>query len=349
VFRVQATVTGERVVSPELRDAPVAEVVVPNASDLTWATVALDGQTLAALPDGLAQVPDAQARAVLWAALVDGVCLGTVDPRLVVRTFGAAWPHEDNESVLNRVSAAVLGRVVTTFLPPDEQPAAREVVAGAAKALLARAPQGSTTAVIAARVLARSTSDEGLLRDWAARTGLPGGLDGDSDFRWIVVRNLASRGLLDADAIEAVRRDDDTLAGRLGALAARAALPDPTSKDWAWGELTTNRARSNYELNALAGAFWSDADPEVLRPFVPRYFTEVPTLAAWVGADALGRVATLAYPHRVVEERTAQASAQALADTTLTPAVRRSIVDADSELREALRSRARSDNGNAPG
>jgi aminopeptidase N len=277
---------------------------------------------------------------VLWAALVDGVCLGTVDPRLVVRTFGAAWPHEDNESVLNRVSAAVLGRVVTTFLPPDAQPAAREVVAGAAKALLASAPQGSTTAVIAARVLARSTSDEGLLRDWAARTGLPGGLDGDSDFRWIVVRNLASRGLLDADAIEAVRRDDDTLAGRLGALAARAALPDPTSKDWAWGELTTNRDRSNYELNALAAGFWSGDDLHTLRGYVPRYFTDVPAMAQWVGADALGRVATLAYPSRVVEQSTADTSAATLAGDGLTPAVRRSVVDADSELREALRSRA---------
>jgi aminopeptidase N len=65
-------------------------------------------------------------------------------------------------------------------------------------------------------------------------------------------------------------------------------------------------------------------------------------MAQWVGADALGRVATLAYPARVVQQATADASAAALAagGGHLTPAVRRSIVDADSELREALRSRA---------
>jgi aminopeptidase N len=203
---------------------------------------------------------------------------------------------------------------------------------------------GSTTALLAARFLARSSADEGLLRDWAGRQHLPAGLEGDSDFRWLVVRNLAGRGLVDAEDIEAVRRDDDTLAGRLGALGARAALPGAEAKEWAWHELTTNRERSNYELNALAGGFWSEDDLDVLRGFVPRYFAEVPPLSAWVGADALGRVATLAFPARVVERATADASAAALAaDGVLTPAVRRSIVDADSELREALRSRQRFD------
>jgi aminopeptidase N len=42
----------------------------------------------------------------------------------------------------------------------------------------------------------------------------------------------------------------------------------------------------------------------------------------------------------VVEQGTGDASARTLAADALTPAVRRSVVDADSELREALRSRA---------
>ena len=91
--------------------------VVPNASDLTWATVLLDPQTVTALPASLAAVPDPQARAVVWVALIDGVCLGTIDPRVMVETFGHAWPHEDSDSVLNRSAASVLGRVIPTFLP----------------------------------------------------------------------------------------------------------------------------------------------------------------------------------------------------------------------------------------
>ncbi len=63
-------------------------------------------------------------------------------------------------------------------------------------------------------------------------------------------------------------------------------------------------------------------------------------MAAWVGEDALATVARLAYPARAVEQDTLELSAAALAREDLTPAVRRAMVDADSQLREALRSRA---------
>ena len=339
-FRITATVTGERTEVEALRSAPRADLVVPNAGDLTWATVALDRATLEALPEGLPRVRDAQARAVVWVSLIDGVCLGRVDPRLVVRTFGAAWPHEDNESVLNRMANVLLSRVIPVFLPPDAQAAAERVVADAAQALLATAAPGSTRALLAARVLARSTEDEPLLRAWSSGKELPTGLDGDTDFRWLVVRNLARRGLVDHGGLEDFRAQDDTLQGRLNALSAGASMPDPAAKAWAWGEITGNRDRSNYDLNALAQGFWLAPDLDLVRDYVPRYFAEVPPVAEWVGADAMGRLAALAFPARVVEEATAELSTRALAQEQLTPAVRRSMVDADSELREALRSRA---------
>jgi aminopeptidase N len=121
---------------------------------------------------------------------------------------------------------------------------------------------------------------------------------------------------------------------------AGASMPSADAKAWAWGELTTNRARSNYELNALAQGFWASGEPDVLRPYAARYFADVPAMSAWVGDDALARVATLAYPSRVVEEDTAALSRAALQRGDLTAAVRRSIVDAQSQLEEALRSRA---------
>jgi aminopeptidase N len=301
--------------------------------------VLVDDAAVAALPSTLATVPDVQARAVLWVSLVDGTCLGRVDPRVVVETFGSAWPHEVNDSILNRIAATVLGRLIPTFLPDDRHDWAKGVVAEAAATLLDGAPARSTRALLGARTLARSSADEDLLRDWAAGKNLPEGLDGDSDFRWLVVRNLAGHGWVTADEIAAFRAQDDTLQGRMGSLTALAALPTAEAKEWAWRELATNRERSNYELNALAQGFWH-GPTEVLRPYVPRYFVDVPALTAWVGEDAVARVATLAYPARVVEQRTADLSAKALARTDLTPGVRRPIVDADSQLHEALRSRA---------
>lgn len=340
VFRVPVTIGQDRTVVAALRDAPSAELVVPNASDLTWATVTLDAESVASVSTTLATVPDVQARAVVWVALIDGVCLGTVDPRVLVRTFVEAWPAEDNDSVLNRTSMALLGRIIPTFLPPAEHEWAEQVVATAAEQVLAAARPGSTRALVAARAVARSSSDESLLRAWAAAKDRPAGLEEDSDFGWIAVRNLAARGLVDEEFVEGRRADDDTLQGRLNALMARAAMPGADAKAWAWAELTTNRSRSNYELNALAQGFWLAEDLAVVRPYVERYFTDLPAMSAWVGEDAIAHVARLAYPGRVVEDATVEHSEAALRSSRLTAAVRRSIVDAESELREALRSRA---------
>ncbi len=342
VFRVGATITADTQVVPGLADAPLAALVLPNAGDLTWATTALDPAAVAALPEQLPAVPDPQARAVAWVALVDGVALGEVDPRALVATFTAAWPAETNESVLSRVAGTLLGRYVPTFFGAEGRARARAEVADAARRLLADAEPGGGRALVAARVLARSTGDADLLRAWADGRDLPDGLADDADFRWTVVRGLARLDAIDPDDIDRFRAADDSLAGHLGALTARAMLPRPEEKTWAWRALTTDPDRSNHELNALAGGFWS-AEPDLVRAWVPAAFTDLPALGDRVGQDALARVVRLGYPSTVVEPATLARSREALERDDLTPGVRRSLVDAQSELVEALRSRERHD------
>jgi aminopeptidase N len=339
VFRVAGTLTRSTERWPALAAAPSAEIVLPNAGDLTWAVSALDARTLAHLPAGLADIPDPQARAVAWLALLDGMYAARVDPRDLLAAFVAAWPREVNDSILNRVATQVVGRVLPVFLPPQETGPAETAVADAARALLA-APPTPGARLIAARTLVQATRDTDLLGHWVRGRELPDGLEQDSDFRWCVVRALARLGHMDAEEIEHYRLIDDSLAGQEAALAALAARPTTDAKEWSWRELTANPERSNYELNALASAFWVAPDPDLVRPYAARYFTDIPALASRVGEDALGTVATLAYPLRLVEPATLRLGEAALASGLLTPAVSRSIVDAQSKLTEALASRA---------
>ena len=81
-------------------------------------------------------------------------------------------------------------------------------------------------------------------------------------------------------------------------------------------------------------------DLDLVRPYVARFFDEVPALIGWVGEDALARVVKLGYP-RVVETATAQLGAGALARTDLTPAITRNLLDGAWALGEALSSRRR--------
>ncbi|HET8599846.1 MAG TPA: aminopeptidase N [Segeticoccus sp.] len=340
VYRRPVTLDDAETEVAELAGAPAARIVVPNASDLSWADVKLSAVTLAALPEELALVPDVGARAVVWNAVFDGVAQAEIDPREAVRLFGAAWPREANSSILTRVSDYA-AHVLVNVLPPPEQEGARQVLARSARELLDRADPGSTQALVATRLLAATSDDENLLSGWAAGRDLPEGLAGDNDFRWIAVRTLAFRGLIDAAGIDEVLAQDRTMTGNLGALRAKAARPTAEAKAWAWEELTGEHGRSNYEMNALAAGFWRARDLEVVRPYVARYFTDVPAMQGRVGEDALERVATAAYPSPIVEQATVDATEEALRRGDLGPSVRRSMVDEEALLREALRSRER--------
>jgi aminopeptidase N len=339
VFRVLTTVDRDQTALPELDGKPAARIVVPNATDLTWANIKLDKATVAAAPDELSAVPQAQARAVVWTALIDGVCLAEIDPRHLLVVLAESFASESNQSIINRVGLLMTQRIIPTFIPPAEQAGADAVIAKAAASMLAQAEPGSSRALVAARYVAASCADEDLLRRWAAGQELPEGLAGDSDFRWVVLGNLAGRGAIGSAELDVALGEDRTMTGNLKWLQARASAPDAPAKAWAWQQLTGHDGRSNYELNALAAGFWHAGDQDILRPYVARYFSDVPSLSGWVGEDAMARVATLAYPANVVEASTADQSAAALERADLTASVRRAIVDADSHLREALASR----------
>ena len=213
-------------------------------------------------------------------------------------------------------------------------------MAGAAGDMRAQSEPGSSRALVAARYVATTSANEDLLRRWASGEGLPEGLGEDADFLWVVLGNLARRGAIGSSEIDAARERDRTMQGGLKALQAKASAPEPPAKVWAWDQLTGEHGRSNYELNALATGFWYASDQNILRPYVSRYFADVPKLSGRVGEDALARVAALAYPSRVVETSTLEQSAASLQRSDLTPSIRRAILDADSQLREALASRA---------
>ena len=337
--RVEVAAEGERTALGGLDlDAPL---VLPNAGDLSWATPLLDERSLAALIAELPAMTDEQARAVVWVGLRDQLALGLVDPRQLVDLAEVALPVETNDSVFASVGMHLTGTVARSYLPEEEQAAARARMAAVGERVLAEAEPGSSRALHAARLVARTTDDvEGRLRPWADGHDLPEGLAGDSDFRWIVLGQLARRGLLDAVGIEAARAEDQTMSGNLGALTATAAIPTPEAKAAAWADLTTSTERSNYELVAIAAGFWGPEDRSLVTPYIPRYFEDVPAMAGRIGDSALGRVATMAYPGRFATPETLALSQECLARPDLDPAVRRAIVDEQSKLEEVLRSRS---------
>ncbi|WP_144707930.1 aminopeptidase N [Dermacoccus nishinomiyaensis] len=198
--------------------------------------------------------------------------------------------------------------------------------------------------LLAGARLVASTGDAERLRPWFAGEGLPAGLDGDAPFRWRVARRLAQLDAVTIAELGDALAADETMSGQLGYLTARASFPTAEAKAWAWEELTAaptddTPAHSNYEMNALATGFWSADDEATLAPYIERYVSDVPAMHAWVGEDALARVASLAFPTALASEEL-DVEARRMLERDLPASVRRAVVDQQALVREVLASRA---------
>ena len=151
-------------------------VLVPNASDLTWAGVDLDPATVAALPGQLSRIPEGPARVVVWSAIVDAVSAGVMDPRPVLGLVESEWVEENSPPLLERVATTAVRRFVPEFLLESEHEAAWHGLAEAGSAVLATTAPESNRAVIAARMVAECSGDVALLRRWLGGEGVPSDL-----------------------------------------------------------------------------------------------------------------------------------------------------------------------------
>ncbi|TWP37449.1 aminopeptidase N [Leekyejoonella antrihumi] len=335
--RIELSASEQRIDS--LVGQTLPKVVVPNVSDLTWATVVFDDGTLDQLPDQLPGIRDDDARQVIWSGLLGGMAHGTVDPRTVLDVFVAAWPTEDHQSIIATVADMVRSSLPGLFLPPEESDDAVAALGGAAQRMLDRLDPATTSVIPAARLLVSTSTDEARLGRWMAGEDLPTVLEGDQDFRWAATRRLASLDLIGDAQIDAQLEQDNTMSGVLAALSAKAYRPVPSAKAWAWSQLTTDTTLSAYQALAIASTFFRSTDLEVVRPYQERYFTQIPPLADHLGEFAVARIATACFPLTLVETSTVQAANQAVAHETMTAGVRRSMTDQLSVLQEALRSR----------
>ena len=127
--------------------------------------------------------------------------------------------------LLERLAATAVRRFVPEFLFEREHDAAWQELADAGDLLLAGSEEGSNHAVIAARTVAECTGDEALLRRWLAGADVPSGLGTDTDFRWLLLGNLARRGLLDRPPSTTRRRPTPPSAG--GSRRSRRGPPNP--------------------------------------------------------------------------------------------------------------------------
>ncbi|MFF8368069.1 aminopeptidase N [Streptomyces lydicus] len=344
---------------------PRPALIVPNDQDLTYAKIRLDPASAQAALRDLSALPDPLTRAVVWNTLRDLVRDGELPPTAYLDAARTHLPHETDLAIVQGVLVFARTQIADRYLPTTKLSAPTEQAAGPtdrhtalgtltslSREILRRTegPENGTGAglrLTAVRTFIDSATTPEGIQDWLDDGSVPGGPHLDPELRWRILGRLATLGAAPTAelhaAIDAELARDPSATGREGAARCRAALPDPDAKEAAWEALfrTDERtALSNYLFTATATGFWAPEHHDLLRPYVARYFTDVPALAAARGpalAEAAGRYA---FPAGCVDEETLRLGETCLAESDPTPALRRKLVDQLDDLRRALKVRA---------
>ena len=137
------------------------------------------------------------------------------------------------------------------------------------------------------RVFATASVESAVSPEQTARlrrllTDYPGvaGLAVDHGLRWAVVRRLASLGAMsEAELADELARDESE-EGRLHYLTAQASRPDPDAKARAWESLTAEPQLPHHQILAIIEGFNHVEQQELVAPYLPRLYADLPTLWA---------------------------------------------------------------------
>ncbi|NMO57226.1 aminopeptidase N [Actinoplanes sp. TBRC 11911] len=337
--RIEADVLpAGRTVITELAGERVADMVLLNDGDLTYAKIRLDADSNAAVPTMLPLLDDSLARAVLWAATLDGVVDGERPVAELVTMVLTALPVETEVIVIEDVLRATRG-LVDRYSSPATRPAALELVAQATDRLLTACEPGGSRQLAAARGLIGSTVDTSRIQGWLDGVDVPSGLAIDDDLRWLIMYRLAVLGAVGLPEIDAEFARDRSATGEQWAARCRAAVPTAAAKEQAWSAIVGDASLSNRLAELTANGFWQPEQLDLLQSYVPRYFAEMPGMMRIRSGMSAERTAAWAYPDVVVEPSTRELAASLLARDDLDPILRRVVLDADDDLRRALNAR----------
>ncbi len=281
VHRVETDVDGALTQVPELIGITRPDLLLLNDDDLTYAKIRLDATSLATVLDGLGNITDSLARALVWGTLWDATRDGEFAASRFVDVVLRHIAAETQSTTLRTLIGQLL-LAAASYVAPERRAATLERVAEAMWQLAVDAEPGSDRQFQFVRAFAQlaSTSEQldtvlALLDERAPLDGL----DIDTDLGWELLISLAAGGRATSEEIETALTEDRTATGQQSAAHARAALPTAEAKTAAWDSVFKAADLPNAIVRATGLGFLRAHDRSLLVPFIDRYFDSL--LAIW--------------------------------------------------------------------
>ncbi|MEW2286522.1 aminopeptidase N [Streptomyces sp. NPDC047841] len=329
---------------PQSTPQPIGKrpaLVLLNDGDLTYAKIRFDTASFDTLRTSLSGLPDPLTRAVVWNALRDAVRDGELAPAAYLETARAHLPRETDLAVAEGVLAFAAGQLADQYLTPQDRPAALATLTSLCRDLLRRTEDGDHPGLrlIAVRHLIDVAAHPETIAAWLADGTVPGGPELDPELRWRILARLAVLGATDEDALATELARDPSATGQEGAARCRAALPDPEAKRAAWEAMFAGDDLSNYLFTATARGFWQPEQAELVREYVPRFYTDAVAVAARRGPAIAVAAGRWCFPAHAVDTENVRLGEACLRDADLIPALRRTLADRLDDLSRALKVR----------
>ena len=336
---VELDVTGELTSVDKLKGEKVADLLLINDKDLSYAKIRFDQRSIETLKFHLGKLNDNLSRALCWSAAWDMLRDAEISASDFIDIAIAGLPGEDDITTVTALGNQ-LTSAVEIYAAPKNRDALREKIATIIGELLDKAKPGSDFQLQFARVFASMahTQDQGK----KIRELLDGKLSGltiDADLRWHLLISLVERGLAGVNEIDAELQRDNTLTGQLAHERCMAALPDLEAKERAFKKATENFEISNWmRLSAIQG-FARPLHRDFHAKFIERYFGLILDIYNTKSYEDSSNIIDLLFPSYVVSNETL-AKTDAWLNSTgkdAHPTLRRHVMEAKDALVRALK------------
>ena len=339
---VELDVAGAITSVDKLKGEKVADLLLINDKDLSYAKIRFDQRSIETLKSHLGKLNDNLSRALCWSAAWDMLRDAEISSSDFIDIAIAGLPGEDDITTVTALGNQ-LASAIEVYAAPKNRDSLREKIATVMGDLLEKAKPGSDFQLQFARFfasLAHTPAQGGKIRELL--DGKLNGLTIDADLRWHLLICLVERGLAGVSEIDAELQRDNTLTGQLARERCMAAIPNIEAKEQAFKTATENFEISNWmRLSAIQG-FARPLHRDFHAKFIDRYFGLILDIYNTKSYEDSSNIIDLLFPSYVVSNETLSKTDAWLTSTgkDAHPTLRRHVLEAKDSLVRALKVQA---------
>ncbi len=339
---VELDVAGALTEVKELAGEKVADLVLVNDHDQTYAKLRFDEKSIETMKNYLGTLDDSLARGLIWASLWDSTRDGELSASDYVAIAINALKSESDIAIVN-ATLMQLDTAVWAYADPKNRDGLRLALANAFGEMLDASAPGSDHQMQFARAFANNAVTPAQFdRIKEILNGSINGLVVDAEIRWYIFICGVKRGIFGAAEIETESKLDQTAHGVQWTAYAHAAIPTAAAKAEAFRSITEDNLSNTIHSYKCRG-FNEPIHWDLLEDFAGSYFDSLLKVWETKGFEIAETTANLIFPAWVISEDTVK-KAQHWLDVTgkdASHALRRAVLEGRDAMTRALKARAK--------